>query len=78
MSTARFPCERCGGSGLSASGLVCTLCSGSGFTVPVESPGDAINDFTTRHLGALVLAFAAAIALWLGPLRRWAFGDDKK
>ena len=76
MSAARFPCERCGGSGLAASGLVCSRCNGSGFTVPEQSANDALSDWITRNTIGLVVAFVIAVWVWLGPLRRWAFGSS--
>lgn len=78
MSAARFPCEHCLGVKLDpATGLVCATCGGSGTTIPHERTGDALSDWVTRNVVPLVLAFSAAIWFWLGPIRRWAFKDDK-
>lgn len=77
MSTARFPCERCGGSGLAPDGLVCAVCTGRGWTVPRESPGDALRDWESRNAVSLVLAFIAAVVGWLWLGVRWVRGDTR-
>ena len=80
MSEAWFTCEHCGGTGIEPLPPcgVCETCNGKKKTQPHESANDALSDWITRNTIGLVIAFAIAVWVWLGPLRRWAFGDDKK
>ena len=76
MSVARFPCEHCGGAKL-VDGKLCPVCKGAGFTIPQEGANDAIRDWESRNLWAILAGFALVIWVWLGPVRRWAFKADK-